>query len=84
MSHVPHELSDEFPRDIESLHHLKASNLDFVNLAERYHDLNRQIHRIESQVESASDDYLEMLQGQRLALLDEIGSMVSAERKRAA
>lgn len=77
MSHTPHELRDEFPDAVDILHELKTGNAHFATLADRYHDVNREIHRIESEVEAASDDRTESLKKQRLALLDEIAEMVS-------
>ena len=75
-AHTPHELQDEFPHDANVLHLLKLADAHFCNLAERYHALNRAIHRIECEVESASDMYLTRLRRQRLALLDEIAVII--------
>ncbi|MCP5396521.1 MAG: DUF465 domain-containing protein [Sphingomonadaceae bacterium] len=83
MSHTPHELADEFPQDHEILHTLKMNNAHFVTLSERYHEVNREIHRIESEVEAASDDRAEDLKKQRLSLVDEISKMISAEKAKA-
>lgn len=84
-AHTPHELHDEFPHDARVLRTLKLADAHFCNLAERYHALNRAIHRIECEVESASDMYLTRLRRQRLALLDEIAVMIeAAEAKLAA
>ena len=75
-AHTPHELHDQFPHDARVLHMLKLADTHFCNLAERYHALNRAIHRIECEVESASDMYLTRLRRQRLALLDEIAVII--------
>ncbi|MBD3728837.1 MAG: DUF465 domain-containing protein [Sphingomonadales bacterium] len=83
MSHTPHELADEFPQDHEVLHKLKTGNAHFAKLADEYHEVNREIHRIESEVEAASDERLETLKKQRLALVDQVGAMVSAEKAKA-
>ncbi|HOB14658.1 MAG TPA: DUF465 domain-containing protein [Novosphingobium sp.] len=77
MSHTPHELADEFPNDHAILHELKLNNAHFVTLSERYHEVNGEIHRIESEVENTSDEYAETLKKKRLALIDEISAMVS-------
>jgi hypothetical protein len=76
MSHVPHELADEFPQYAALIHTLKESDAHFAKLAERYHAVNREIHRIEAEVEPASDEVVETLKKQRLALADEIGTML--------
>lgn len=77
MSHTPHELADEFPNDHALLHELKLNNHHYVTLAERYHELNGEIHRIESEIETPSDEYTETLKKKRLALLDEIAGIVA-------
>lgn len=59
MSHTPHELADEFPADHALLHELKLNNPHFVTLADRYHAVNGEIHRIEAGVETTSDEYAE-------------------------
>ncbi len=77
MSHTPNELREEFPDAVDVLHQLKVGNAHFATLADRYHDLNRKIHRIESDVEPASDEHTETLKKQRLVLLDEIAALVA-------
>jgi len=84
MSHTPHELADQFPQDAEILHQLKMSNAHFVKLADAYHEVNREIHRIEAEVEAASDDRAEQLKKQRLQLADDIGVMIAEARKQSA
>ena len=78
MSHVPHELLEEFPQAQERIHELKTGNQHFARLAERYHEVNRAIHRVEAEVEPTSDETLEDMKKQRLALKDEISAMLNA------
>ncbi len=78
MSHVPHELHEEFPDKADALHTLKTSDAHFARLAEEYHVVNREIHRIESEVEPASDEVLEDLKKKRLHLKDQIAAMLAA------
>ncbi|PLK26078.1 YdcH family protein [Novosphingobium sp. TH158] len=80
MSHTPHELADEFHNDRALLHELKLSNPHFVTLADRYHDVNGEIHRIEAEIETPSDEYTETLKKKRLALIDEISGIISKAR----
>nr|WP_321439676.1 YdcH family protein [uncultured Hyphomonas sp.] len=72
MSHTPHELTEEFPDLADKIHALKTSDAHFAKLADEYHELNRRIHRIETDVEPASDEHQTELRKQRLALKDEI------------
>lgn len=78
MSHVPHELAEEFPEAAQRIHDLKASNAHFARLADEYHEVNRQVHRIETRVEPASEEVEQDLRRKRLALKDEIAAMLSA------
>jgi len=78
-AHTPNELADVFPDQAEALHTLKLTNAHFVRLAERHHEVNREIHRIESEIEAASDERMEALKKERLHLLDEIAAMLEAE-----
>jgi hypothetical protein len=76
MTHVPHELHDEFPEAAEALHRLKVANAHFARLADEYHEVNREIHRIGADVEAASDARAEELKKRRLALKDEIAGFL--------
>lgn len=79
--HTPHELHEAFPEDVALLTRLKVDDRHFANLAERYHEVNRAIHRIESEIEPASDDHAEGLKKQRLAMLDEISALLEQARR---
>lgn len=81
MTHVAHELSQEFP-DAAAAIHLLRQDAHFAKLADRHHALNREIHRIESGAEVASDDRAEVLKKERLVLLDALSALI-AKRQRA-
>ncbi|MCB2079036.1 MAG: DUF465 domain-containing protein [Novosphingobium sp.] len=83
MSHVPHDLHEEFPEDGAILHDLKLSDAHFQKLSDRHHDINREIHRIEANVEAASDERLEDLKKQRLSLLDEVSQIIKRAKESA-
>jgi len=78
MTHVPHELHEEFPEAADALHRLKMENAHFARLADEYHEVNREIHRIEADVEAASDARTEDLKKKRLVLKDEIAGLIKA------
>lgn len=78
MSHVPHELHEEFPEAEETLRTLKANDAHFARLADDYHTINREVHRIETNVEPAADEVLENLKKKRLHLKDQIAAMIAA------
>ncbi len=81
MSNAPHDLTEEFPDNRERISELKTSNGHFARLAEEYNEINRQIHRIESRVEPASENVEEELKRKRVRLKDEIAQMLAGETK---
>ena len=76
MSHTPHELAEEFPEYAASLHALKAGNPHFARLADDYHEVNRAVHRAETNVEPISDEAETELRRKRMALKDEIARIL--------
>lgn len=74
-------LHDLFPDDEAVLHALKMDDAHFRALAEQHHVLAKQIYRVETDIEPASDEHLENLKKQRLALLDEVAVMIAAWRE---
>lgn len=78
MSNTPHELAEEFPEHVEKMHALKAGNAHFAKLADAYHEVNRAIHRAETNIEPTDDFNMENMRKERLRLKDEIYGMLSA------
>ncbi|WP_291200040.1 DUF465 domain-containing protein [Hyphomonas sp.] len=72
MTHKPHDLVEEFPESAEQLHALKMSSPHFSKLFEEYHEVNRQINRMETRVEPASEELEMALRRKRMVLKDEI------------
>lgn len=81
--HTPNELTEIFKRDRDLVTRLKREDAHYARLADRYHEVNREVHRIEAEAEAASDDRTESLKKKRLALLDEITAIIKAARKAA-
>lgn len=77
MKNTPHALAEEFPDKTEAIHTLKESDAHFARLADEYHDVNREIHRLESRVEAGSDFREEELRKKRLMLKDEIAGLLA-------
>ncbi len=78
--HTSNELTKIFARDRELITQLKTQDGRFARLADDYHEVNRQVHRIEAETEAASDERTEALKKQRLSLLDEITAIVTKAR----
>ena len=78
MSHVPHELAEEFPDKVEKIHALKESDAHFRKLFDDYHELNRAIHRAETNIEPTDDFHAEDIRKKRMALHVELYPMLKA------
>ncbi len=77
MTHVPHELAEEFPHLQEEIHALKARDGHFARLFDEYHTLNRAIHRAETNVEPTDDYHMLDMRKTRLRLKDEIAAALT-------
>jgi uncharacterized protein YdcH (DUF465 family) len=77
MSHTPHELAEEFPDKVDAMHALKTSDAHFARLADEYHEVNRAVHRAETNVEPMDDLAEVELRKKRAALKDEIWGILS-------
>jgi uncharacterized protein YdcH (DUF465 family) len=78
MTHVPHELAEEFPDRQAQIARLKAEDAHFAKLSEEYHAINRAIHRAETDIEPTDDLHLRDMRKRRLALKDEIAGRLAA------
>lgn len=70
--HTPHVLHEEFPDKTARIMELKTSNPHFARLAEEYHDINRAVHRAETNVEPMDQAAETELRKKRAHLKDEI------------
>ena len=78
--HTPNELTTIFARDRELVTRLKQDNAHYARLADEYHEVNREVHRIEAEADAASDERVEALKKKRLGLLDEISAIMTEAR----
>lgn len=76
MLNEKHDLIHEFPEYRETIHNLKLTDQHFARMFAEYHDIDHEVHRIETGVESTSDEYLEEKKKQRLHLKDELYAMI--------
>lgn len=76
MSLEKHDLVNELPESRDAIHMLKTGSSHFARLFDEYHELDHEIHRIESGAETTSDEYLEDRKKQRLHLKDQLYSMI--------
>lgn len=81
MSYVQHhDLASEFPEYKDALHALKTSDTHFAKLYGEYQELDKEICRIEEEIEAASDDRIEQLKTRRVYLKDELYSRLQAAK----
>ena len=79
MSHTPHELHEEFPELAEKMTELKTSDAHFSRLADEYHEVNRAVHRAETNVEPMDELAEVELRKKRGLLKDELYAILSKD-----
>jgi uncharacterized protein YdcH (DUF465 family) len=67
-----HDLITELPEYKDKIHALKTSNTHFAKLFDEYHEVNKQVIRIEEEIETVSDQVAENTKKRRLQLKDEL------------
>ncbi len=78
MSHTPHELAEDFPDKVELIHDLKLTDGEFRFLFDKYHAVNRAVHRAETLVEPCDQFQEEALRKERMRLKDRIAAKLTA------
>lgn len=76
MSIENHNLHNEFPQHKDRIHDLKMNDRHFARLFEEYHDIDREVRKIEEGAEAASDARIEALKMRRLHLKDDLLGML--------
>jgi len=76
MAHTPHELAEDFPGEHDKIAKLRAENAHFAKLADEYHEINRAIHRAETDVEPTDDVHMTDMRKLRMRLKDQIAAML--------
>ena len=74
------DLHNAFPNDAKMLHALKAADPEFQALAARFDELDEEAANIDAGDEVASDERLETIKKQRLAILDEIAVLIATHK----
>jgi uncharacterized protein YdcH (DUF465 family) len=76
MLNEKHDLIHELPEHRETIHNLKMTNNHFARLFDEYHEVDHEIHRIETGEETPSDEYVEERKKIRLNLKDNLLRMI--------
>ena len=74
-----HDLSHEFPEFKDKIHEMKTNNEHFSKLYDEYQEVDKEIFRIEEEIETPSDEYTEELKMRRLNLKDELYALLKAD-----
>ncbi len=69
---APHELAADFPAEADRIHALRETDAHFRTLTDRYHAINRAVHRAEDRSEPVSEAEETRLRRERAHLKDEI------------
>ncbi|SIS99764.1 hypothetical protein SAMN05421759_10948 [Roseivivax lentus] len=72
MTHVPHQLAEDFPEHKARIAELRQSDAHFARLVEQYSEVNAEIHRMETDVTPTDDATQTQKRRTRAALKDEI------------
>lgn len=80
MTHVPHELSEEFPREVDQIHLLRLRDAHFARLVEDYQSVNTTVHRMVARIEPVSEQTLEEARLKRVYLKDQIATALRTAR----
>lgn len=76
MFNEPHDLAHEFPEYKDKMHELKMRDAHFARLFDEYHEINKQVLRIEQEIDKVSDAIAEKFKKQRLTLKDQLFAML--------
>jgi len=76
MLNEKHDLVHELPEHRDTIHKLKTTDQHFARLFDEYHEVDHEVHRIETGVENTSDQYLDERKKLRLYLKDQLFQMI--------
>ena len=72
-----HDLAHEFPEFKRRIRELKLASPEFRQLYDEYQALDKEIYRIEENIETPSDNYAEELKKNRVRLKDRLYGMLT-------
>lgn len=75
-----HDLHLEFPEYLESIHALKTSSEQFGSWYDEYHQLTREVERLEEDDVPVDDFAIETMKKQRVRLKDQMYRMLLAHK----
>jgi hypothetical protein len=77
-----HDLHHEFPEYEKEIHYLKVNNNHFARFFKEYDQVDDELIRIQQEIETPSDEYIEELKKKRLFYKDEMYFMILKHRRK--
>ncbi len=77
-----HDLHHEFPEYEKEIHYLKMNNNHFARFFNEYDEVDDELMRIQQEIETPSDDYVEQLKKKRLFYKDEMYFMIIKHKRK--
>lgn len=77
-----HDLHHEFPEYEQEIRHLKMHNNHFARFFNEYDEIDDQLMRIQQEIETPSDDYVDLLKKKRLFYKDEMYYMILKHKRK--
>ena len=74
-----HSLLNEYPQLRDRIHDLKTRDPKFASLYRQYDETDKEIFRIEEEIETPSDKYTEDLKKRRVLLKDQLFAMLQGK-----
>lgn len=71
-----HDLHHDFPDMSDKIRELKMNDRHFARLFDEYHELDKEVRKIEDDVTPTSDNILDGLRMRRVHLKDNLASML--------
>jgi hypothetical protein len=79
MSNTPHILGEKFPGQLDRIHVLKASDIQFAKLLLEYDRVNDEIHVAETNLSPVTQEHETKLRKRRLTLKDKIAQALAKD-----
>lgn len=71
-----HDLLHEFPEFQDKIHLLKTYDSHFRELFDHYHEIEHEIHRINTGEETVTDEHTHLLKAKLLFIKDELNTIL--------
>ena len=77
-----HDLHHEFPEHHDAIHDSKMNDAHFARLFSQYHQVDHEVHRVETGAENTSDYYINEQKKVRLNLKEQLLAIIQRYKAR--